>query len=537
MKNWTYTYSLCLLILVGTLQSCIKNDIDYPKIALEITGISVDGQNGNPIISTTDRTVIIQVDETVDLRKVHVKTFSTTGDAKSTLAPESVIDLTKPYSVTLSLYQDYEWSIIGQQDIPRTYVLENQIGVSELDVTRLLAVASVTKETKWKDLTLKALKLGPEGSTYNGAEGLPDLNWAVYANYAEAAVEVKYKNFFSETWKLRVYRKEVNAVTKQADGWVNVAWLYGEGLEGADNGFEMREASSATWVKVDQAYITINGAAFTARIPHLKEQTTYHCRAYSGEDKGKELTFTTGEVRQLPNAKFDDWHQNGKIYNPWLQGGQSFWDTGNTGSSILRNITTPDQNSTWDNQLGTSVKMESMWAVIKFAAGNLFAGSWVSLVNGTDGHLRFGREFTERPTKLRGHYKYTSFKINRIPSPSSDMYEKLKHLKDEPDTCIVWVALGDWDAPVDIITSSSASSRKLFDKNDSHVIAYGEFIKGQTVSQFEPFEVEFKYKATNRVPKYLLVVCSSSKYGDYFTGAEYSTLWVDDFTLEYDYDD
>ena len=110
-------------------------------------------------------------------------------------------------------------------------------------------------------------------------------------------------------------------------------------------------------------------------------------------------------------------------------------------------------------------------------------------------------------------------------------------LKDKDDTCIIWVALGDWDAPIDIITAKTSSKRKMFDQNDPHVIAYGEFTQGKTINNFEPFEVELEYRDTNRVPNYILVVCSSSKYGDYFFGSDQSVMWVDDFTLEYDYND
>ena len=47
---------------------------------------------------------------------------------------------------------------------------------------------------------------------------------------------------------------------------------------------------------------------------------------------------------------------------------REFWGSGNKGASILRSITTPDGTNTWNGQTGTSVKMESMYAVIKFAA-------------------------------------------------------------------------------------------------------------------------------------------------------------------------
>ena len=40
---------------------------------------------------------------------------------------------------------------------------------------------------------------------------------------------------------------------------------------------------------------------------------------------------------------------------------------------------------------------------------------------------------------------------------------------------------------------------------------------------------------TSRVPTYIVVVASASKYGDYFTGGDGSVLFIDDFSLEYDY--
>lgn len=73
-------------------------------------------------------------------------------------------------------------------------------------------------------------------------------------------------------------------------------------------------------------------------------------------------------------------------------------------------------------------------------------------------------------------------------------------------------------------------------KTDPHIIAYGEMNCSETISEYREFEIELEYRATDRVPKYLLIVCSASKYGDYFTGGAGSTMWVDEFSLEYDYD-
>ena len=112
-------------------------------------------------------------------------------------------------------------------------------------------------------------------------------------------------------------------------------------------------------------------------------------------------------------------------------------------------------------------------------------------------------------------------------------YNRFLPYQNKPDTCSVYIALGDWENPVEIRTNPR--DRKLFDKNDPHVIAYAEFNSGTTVSSYTPLELNLKYNSTSRIPTYLIVVCSASKYGDYFTGAAGATLIIDEFSLEYDY--
>ena len=110
-----------------------------------------------------------------------------------------------------------------------------------------------------------------------------------------------------------------------------MAWLYGEGVEGMENGFELKEKDAEEWQPVDVSYITANGGSFTARVPHLKAGTSYVCRAYSGEDKGEEIEFTTGTAVELPNGSFDEWHKVNKVWEPWAEGGNPIWDSGNDG--------------------------------------------------------------------------------------------------------------------------------------------------------------------------------------------------------------
>ena len=88
----------------------------------------------------------------------------------------------------------------------------------------------------------------------------------------------------------------------------------------------------------------------------------------------------------------------------------------------------------------------------------------------------------------------------------------------------------------ELTINAKVDDKILFDKNDKHVIAYAEFTSGTPVAVYKEFDLKLEYRATNRKPTYIVLVCSASKYGDFFTGASGSVLYVDEFSLEYDYD-
>ena len=74
----------------------------------------------------------------------------------------------------------------------------------------------------------------------------------------------------------------------------------------------------------------------------------------------------------------------------------------------------------------------------------------------------------------------------------------------------------------------------MFNKNDANIIAYGEFISGQSTSAYQQITIPLEYRALNRTPRYLVIVCAASKYGDYFIGGVGSTLWLDEMELVYE---
>lgn len=531
-----------LLLLAAVLCGCIKNDIPFARIPLSITALKVEGQIGTTSFSEKDRTATVTLAETVNPKKVKIDSIGYTDKAVAALSSGDVIDLTNDVEVTLSLYQDYVWKIMRNQPIERRLTVSNQVGNAVFDEDKRLVTINITKSASLRDVELVDLKLGPTGAAYNGsAEGLPAVSWNRYANYAETTIHVTYSDFIDEEWTVKVYNSDSDVLTERADGWVNVAWMYGAGVAGTECGFEYREAGAENWIAVPKEYVTVNGGQFYARVPHLKANTTYECRAFSDGQRAKEVQFSTVDMGSFPNMGFEDWHKSEKsVICPWAKDGSVFWDTGNHGSAIVgeKNVTTnvPDIRPGSTGKYAACLSSQNILGV-KFAAGNLFVGEYKK-TQGTNGILGFGREFVSYPTALKGWFKYKTAPITEV----SKGYEKLKN---QPDTCIVWVALGDWEltqnaetgqkTAVEIRTDNN-NNGKYFDKNDPHVIAYGEMTCGEDVNEYKSFEVKLDYRATNRVPTSLLIVCSASKYGDYFTGGE-CVMWIDDFSLVYDYED
>lgn len=513
---------ICLLTGGFGVSSCINNDIPYPVIPMQITAFKVDGQLGNAVIDNSNRTVTVTVADTVNLKKVMVTHCSVTEGIVAPLDSADMLDLSSPKKFTLSLYQDYEWTIKAEQTIERVFSVKKQFGKAVFNTTLHQAMVHISPKSSQRAVEIKELRLGPTKITTMEPqlEGIVDFS-------LPKKVTVKYHDIVEE-WTVMVSQTDKTVATGEADAWVNVAWLHGTGEEGMSNGFEYKETSASAWTKVTEENITTVDGEMTTCVSGLRAQTSYTFRVFSGEDYGDEVEFITGEAVSLPGGTFDEWYKNGKVWCPWAENGNPVWDTGNEGATTLGESNTQPTDDTWNGK-GQAGRLESKFVGIgsigKFAAGNLFVGDFVG-VDGTNGILDMGRLFTARPTKLRGHYKYTT-------APISYTAAGYEYLKEKPDTCAIYIALGDWNEPVRIRTKPS--DLKVFDKNDPNIIAYAEFYSGTTVTEYKNFELTLDYRATNRVPKYLVIVCSASKFGDYFVGGAGSVLYVDDFTLEYDY--
>lgn len=315
---------------------------------------------------------------------------------------------------------------------------------------------------------------------------------------------------------------------ERADIWACRATLRGNVVKETAEPltFQYRRTGTKDWTSVAA---NRSGSTLSAEVTGLTPGTTYEYQAVAGAQASvKTATFTTEAATPLPNSSFENWQTLSKVMVLYGPNEEMFWDSGNHGSATLNvNVTTPDE--TYTNSGKYSVKLKSQFVsflgIGKFAAGNLFAGQYVG-TDGTNGILDFGRPFTSRPAKLKGHIKYT---------PGSVDYSETNDLpKGSTDIGNIYIAVGDWDAPVRITTKD----KNLFNKNDEKIIAYGEWdLTGETQGTdggLLEFEIPLDYRSLDRIPTYIVIVASASKYGDYFTGSTGSTMWIDDLELIYE---
>lgn len=150
------------------LQACkIENDIPYPIVEGNIESFEVEGQCAAPggtgtqaQISTSNHTVTLYVDDTVDLTTLRVTRFTVSEGAKI-LADEAAcvdvekfpsegfekpgntedtrVDFSRPVSFILQTYQDYKWTVTVNQIIEREIDVMGQIR-SVVDVENRIAI-------------------------------------------------------------------------------------------------------------------------------------------------------------------------------------------------------------------------------------------------------------------------------------------------------------------------------------------------------------------------------------------------------------
>lgn len=298
---------------------------------------------------------------------------------------------------------------------------------------------------------------------------------------------------------------------------------------------EYREAGATNWQSVALG-TRASGTSLSVTVKNLKPSTRYEYRAATDDFQGESMFFTTESIFTIPNASMEDWSDfvdNSKVLMPSDDGTKKFWDSGNHGSATMnKNITNPTEAFHHSGNRAVELKSQfvGMGIIGKFAAGNIFAGTY-DKTDGTNGELTFGRQYDgSHPSKLRLWANYRPGKgVSKKGADSKYIAEGAE------DIAQIYVALTT--EPVAIRTNPK--NQKLFNPKEACVLAYGQYtIEGNfgpdgQLSQIE-IPIEYYEAAKSKKPLFLVIVCSASKYGDYFSGGEGSTMVLDDFELIYE---
>lgn len=340
------------------------------------------------------------------------------------------------------------------------------------------------------------------------------------------------------TFTIDVPRKSsISLTTLQPNAWSTFATLNAavtsktSEFDKSGLTLQWRQSGNEEWTNIASDALNIDDKDnVSVKIKGLTPETAYQYQLvynFNGtEAKSSPMEFWTEAQTPLYNGGFENWWTSGKVVYPNEQG-VTFWDTSNPGSASFGGSNTT--STTEVVRSGSyAAKLESKYIVIKFAAASIYTGQFGALVGTNGAWLNWGAEFTSRPTALKGWMQYAPKAINRegsgLPAGAPG--------KNEMDQCGMFCAL---------LTESMVIDNTKMDEfpdleTDPRVIAYGALPQEQNVDskgQWKEVNIPFVYRDLTKKPTHLLIVFSSSKYGDYFHGGEGSTLYLDDFSFEY----
>ena len=545
------------LLALAALTGCaIENDIPYPEVNGLIADIAVEGQraaegatDAKAVIDNAARTVTLYVNDSVDVSELRVTRLALSPTDAALLVDSALcdnperfpfghfasldslpasantrLDFSRPVDLTLRTYQDYTWRVTVEQIIQRDIDVDGMTRYV-LDADTRTVIIYVEEDTDLSDLRVRTLDLG-------GAFGevTPDpTTMRDFTSSRTFYARLSWEETWSD-WKVFVYPDTGGGSGASGDVFpmTSRAIINGSVTSGRTPTVEYKEQNASTWQTVDEKNMEVKGGKFTATLTGLTGSTTYNYRVSVDGVPGAEQSFTTVAAAELPNGSLDSWSEgaltSGTTYYIPNAEGEDFWGTGNSATAIYKTNVT---SRTSDSRSGLAAELKSQSALgVKMAAGNLFAGTFERV--GLDGELSFGRPFTSFPTGLRFYYKYTTAPM-KTDGSLTVLTPEVEKIVGQPDSCHVYIALAD--KPYEVRTNPQ--DRQLFDKTDAGIIAYGEFVSARNVSSYEPHTIDLVYR-DYRTPKYLIIVCSSSKYGDYYLAGEGSTLWLDEMELIYE---
>lgn len=523
---------ILLMMSLAAITSCIDNDIPFPVIKGDVLTIKFDGQR-EAKVDATKRTITLVLNDTVDLRSVEILEFGITDDSRASIAVGDKLDFSQgsglyavakdPFKFTVSTYQDYEWQIFCTQEIDYHFDVSGGIGEAEFDRAGKVVTVKVPDDKIQFPLTavmVEDYQFAPAGAIY-----APDP--AQISDYS-ALVKIKVTFFgIEQEWLINVEPSKENVITGAVNAWTMFAIVSGtvQSTATGDTGFEYRKKSETEWkyIKADR-----NGGKISAAITGLSPNTDYVFRARLGEELAAEAPFRTTIVANIDNMGFEDWFLLGTTQLPGADQDpdKNYWATGNPGVTMKpipgKPSNTEPSTDSHGGKLAAKIKTVAV-PLVNLAAGSLFTG-WFKTDMGTPlNSTKFSRPYAARPTSLSFWYKYEPKAINITAADKTN-------LKGTMDKCNIYIYLGDWQGEL------LASQLRPDDPSKTPgAIAYGAFSTDKAVSSYTRETIKLKFFDVERPVTRIIIVASSSIYGDFYTGGEGSTLMLDDLEFGWDY--
>lgn len=536
--------SLTMAVMLLGVTSCLfENDLSYPKMSADIVSFEVEGQISVKI-DAEDRHVAVELAESVDVSHVKVLGITVSEGAEIQGGAPSYIDLSQTVSIVVKTYSEEIWTVSATQPVARYIEVDGQVGYAEFDVPNRSAVVYVSGSQSLKSVVFKDMKLEKEGSKVVSTTGtVVEDNTAkeetvdcVFPMTLECVMLRKFTVDVDDStvdWLVRVLNKDVSVEVTAVNAWATHAYVTGL-FEGTGEPYlEYRQASEESWTKVIGA--KVEGTGISADFSGLLPDTSYEVRVVNGDNASNPFAFETEDAAQVPNMSFDDWYASDPsaskaVWYPYSSSADQAWDSANPGAAtFIGSSTVPEEVFVIS---GKAARLESKYAVIAFAAGNIYTGKFGSIA-GVGAELDWGYPFTSRPSALKGWYSYSPKPIDKADaSKLSAGGLSADDLLGRSDKCQIQVILTDWDSPFRINTTKG---HFVDIENDDHIIAFGRIETDEsTDGEYKEFTIDLEYRTKTRKPTYVVISACASYLGDYFTGGVGSTLYVDEFEFIYE---
>ena len=541
--------------------SCISNDIPYPVVELRIANVEGEGFSVSEN-NVTSRVVTLTLDEATDIR--NVKIDAVTYDAvvhsielnkaelldqvRSSQELTGTFNLLSPIYTTLSLYQDYDWTIRAVQTIERRFSVTGQIGATEIDTENRIVRVYVPDDTDLGHIEIEELKLGPaEITTYSPT--LEELSGSSFESVRFVDVTC---HGVTERWMLYVETTNVKVALREADLWQNtgtVTALISAEEYASGAALEYRIKGDTEWQPMQES--GYDAGILTATIaPEWKTETnpngltvyklvpkkglfaghSYEFRLLvGGSEQGAPLEYTAPAGNTIPNGDMEDasmscWTQNNKT--------AEFWGSGN--NTFTKGLCTQASFAG-----GTRAKLQATSAMGVLASGNLFTGLFQKDLI-TRGVVSFGQTYAwkARPRALKVQY----FAEHIGPVDIDKKFGAPIGMGDQ-DRARIMVAIVDWNARREVGSGTEPPTgtwdpQEAASTEQGKIIAYGSLFIDESSTGDRMIDTELELHFYDREAKpsglYQLVIsCSTSAYGDFMTGCKSNVLYIDNFEWAY----